>query len=64
MHKKWGGGGRNVPYFFCQNQKLSGHSETQNKHIKKISIYEGGSGLSGTYKISTGDQIMIFSKFF
>ena len=31
MHKKWGGG-RNVPYFFCQNQKLSGHSETQKTH--------------------------------
>ena len=42
MHKKWGGGwGRNVPYFFCQNQKLSGHSETQKTHtylLKRVQL--------------------------
>ena len=38
---KRGGGGRNVPYFFCQNQKLSGHSETQKTHtylLKRVQL--------------------------
>ena len=41
MHKKWGGGAEMYHIFFCQNQKLSGHSETQKTHtylLKRVQL--------------------------
>ena len=34
-----GGGGAEMYHFFCQNQKLSGHSETQKTHTY---LFKGG----------------------
>ena len=36
---KYGGGAEMYHIFFCQNQKLSGHSETQKTHTY---LFKGG----------------------